>query len=173
MNNARPDAQVTRSPDAATCNLSVLDIVGYLIDLAKLNEEEKTGNPELSRGLRHLAKALRRYRDYPLSELTDVLGGKSSQSNRPKRAPVKTKLTLPSDLEDIQISEAERILKNEGYTKQQVVELGFSRFGISRSLLTRLSKEDAVISVQAALEHEKSLDVIAREARRSGVVRVS
>lgn len=173
MNEAQPDVQARLSLDAATCNLSVLDIVGYLMDLAKLNEEEKTGNPELSKGLRHLAKALRRYGDCPLSDLKNVLRGTPSQSNGPKRASVKTKLTLPSDLEDIHISEAESILNNEGYTKQQVVELGFSRFGISRAMLMRLSKEEAVASVQAALEHEKSLDVIAREARRSGAVRVS
>ena len=173
MRKGQPDSEARLSPDTSTCNLSVSDIVGYLTDLAKLNEEEKTGNPELSKGLRHLARALRRYGDCPLPGLADALKGKSSPSNGSKRALVKATLTLPSDLEDAQISNVERILQNEGYTKRQVAEIGFRRFGLSRSMLTRLSKEEAVASVLAALEHEKSLDVIAREARRSGRVRVS
>jgi hypothetical protein len=83
----------------------------------------------------------------------------------------KAKSVLPAELESISQEYVERILDDESYNKQQVVELGVRRFGISRSKLERLRKEHAQDSVRAALEHEKSLDVISMEARRGGKAR--
>ena len=153
--------------------LLVKDIVRHLSGLAKLYEEGKTGNPELGKGLRQVAHVLRPFADYPVTELTDIIARKEmpflADSRAPSRGP---KLVLPTELEALSQDDIERILNDDRYTKQQIAELGFRRFGISRSKLESLRKEDARASVRAALNHEKSLDVIAREARKAGKARV-
>lgn len=75
-------------------------------------------------------------------------------------------------LESLSQDEVAQILDDPSSAKQQVAELGFRRFGISRAKLERLSKQAARDAVRAALEHEKSLDVISREASKSGQARL-
>ena len=76
-------------------------------------------------------------------------------------------------LESLSQEEVAQILDDPGSPKQLVAELGFRRFGMSRAKLERLSKQAARDSVRAALEHEKSLDAISRQARKSGAARRS
>ena len=158
------------TPDASEGQVLVDDIVRYLSGLARLHSEEKTGNSQLSRGLRHLVRALRPYSDSPVSELSVALARKVDPTNV-KATPRRRHATLPAELESLGQSEIERILEDESFTKQQVAELGSRRFGISRSKLERLRKVDALKSVRAALEHELSLDVISEEARKGGMAR--
>ena len=150
----------------------VIDIVGYLSGLAKLHEAEKTGNMGLSTGLRHLAEALRPYADAPVSELPETLKqfGIKKSSKRPSS---KLKAMLPDKLESLSHGEVEGVLDNDSYTKEQIAELGVKRFGISKSKLVRLRKKDAQDSIRAALENEKALEVISREARISGRARTA
>ena len=150
----------------------VVDIVGYLSGLAKLHEAEKTGNMELSVGLRHLAEALRPYADAPVSELPETLK-QSGIKKSSKRSMSRAKATLPDRLESLSHGEIEGVLDNDSYTKDQIAELGVKRFGISKSKLVRLRKKDARDSIRAALENERALDVIAREARVSGRARTA
>ena len=58
------------------------------------------------------------------------------------------------------------MLNCDEYTKTQIIEIGTRRFRIPQSRLARASKKDALMSVAAALDHERSLEVIAREAGR-------
>ena len=171
MSNGQFKLQIEPAPDVPENQLLVADVVRYLSGLAKLHEEDKTGNPELSKGLRHVAHALRPYADCPVAELTDAIKKKPSSAVKAKTASSKAKSVLPPELEYIGHADVERILDDESYNKQQIVELGVRRFGISRSKLERLRKEHAQDSVRAALEHEKSLDVISMEARRGGKAR--
>ena len=159
-------------PDVPENQLLVADVVRYLLGLAKLHEHDKTGNRELSEGLRCVAQVLRPYANCSVIGLSDTIKKKSSAVNS-KISSNKAESVLPSELESISQEDIERILDDESYTKQQVAELGARRFGISRSKLERLRKKDAQDSVRAALEHEKSLDVISREASRGGKARSS
>ena len=168
MRNSQSRFRDDSTPDAQ--EVLVDDIVRYLSGLATLHSEEKTGNPKLSRGLRHLARALRPYSNSPISELSVALSQKVGPSNV-RAAPRRPQAKLPTDLESLGQSEIERILKDDRYTKQQVAELGSRRFGISRSKLERLRKADALQSIRVALEHELSLDVISEEARKGGMAR--
>ena len=170
MRNSQFRSRRTPTSDTQEKGVSVDDIVRYLSGLARLHAQEKTGNPELSRGLRHLARALRPYADSPISELRSTLGQETGSSRAPT-ASRKHQATLPTDLESLCQEDVEKILEDESYTKQQVAELGARRFGMSRSELARLRKEDALQLIRAALGHERSLDVISEEARRGGRAR--
>ena len=145
--------------------LAVSDIVKYLRRLARFQEDSRTGNVELSRGLRQLCSALGPYNDRQLFELSDALKAVSGRREATRSFPVKADVRLPSNLESLSHKDLETILANERHTKKQLVELGFRRFGISRSRLDRLRKSEAKDSVRSALEHEKSLEAISRAAR--------
>ena len=170
MRNNHPMLLTQSKPNAEESPVLVIDIVGYLTGLAKLHEAEKTGNLELSAGLRYLAEALRPYADAPVSELPATLKQTALRGNS-KRSSARPKATLPDELEFLGQMEVEGILNNDSYTKNQIAELGVRRFGISRSKLSRLRKREAQESIRAALENERALDVIAREARISGRAR--
>lgn len=154
--------------------LLVRDVVRHLSGLAKLYADKKTGNPKLSEGLRQVSDALRPYSTYPVHELVHTLKeSKHLALDGHKTSARKKQTPLPSNLEGLRKKDIENILSDESYTKIQIAELGFRRFGIPRATLVRLRKEDALMSVRTALENEKSLDVISQVARRSGKTRAS
>lgn len=156
--------------DAHENRILVRDVVRHLSGLAKLHADENVGNLALSEGLRQIAKALRPYATCPVDELDSALREMRVAQKRP---PKKVNATLPPNLESIDKDSIAKVLSDENYTKAQIAELGFQRFGISRSMLARLSKEDALRSIRTALENEKSLDVISQVARESGKARAS
>ena len=82
-------------------------------------------------------------------------------------------MALPPNLESLAQPDIEKILDDDRFTKSQIIEVGAERFGIPKSKLARSCKQDAVGSVRAALDHERSLELISAEARRSGENRSS
>lgn len=163
---SKPPKKLTDEPRES--RLLVADVARYLSGLARLHEDEKTGNIELSEGLKCVAQALRRYANYPALELSDAIKKNLPSARRSATALGQSASILPLELESIGQEDIGRILDGEGYTKQQLAELGFRRFGISRSKLERLPKKETLDSIRAALEHEKSLDAISMEASRGG-----
>ena len=78
---------------------------------------------------------------------------------------------LPANLESLPLNEVEKILNNRDYIKAQLAELGEKRFGISRSELLRRGRGGVLGSIHVALENERTLKIIAQEARRVGALR--
>lgn len=171
MRNGLIKPQKSQTYEADEDQLLVADVVRHLLGLAKLYDVDKTGNTKLGEGLRIVAHALRPYSDCMVLELADAIKTKAPTRRSRKTPATKAKAQLPPTLESISQESIEEILKDGSYTKQQIAELGVRRFGISRSKLERLRKEEARESVRAAQEHEKSLDVISMEARRGGKTR--
>ena len=160
-------------PDVHHTPILVGDVAQYLSGLAKLHRQDKTGNIDLSNGLQELSNALRPYANYPIAELSNAIMAKTAPQSVPKTAPRKAKVELPSDLQSASQMDVEKMLDNDDYTKQQIAELGFQRFGISKSMLQRLRKEEAKRSVLSALDNERTLDVISQMARKAGKARAS
>lgn len=166
------ELQSPENPGAEHMEESLLigDLIPYLSRLAALHKEDKTGNPVLSNGLRQMARALRPHANLSVAEFADLV---RSISDRSKSSPRKEKAALPPNLESLSWSEIEKILDDDEFTKSQIAEVGTARFGISRSRLKHSSRQDALESIRAALDHEKSLEFISEEARRSGEGRLS
>ena len=162
-----PESPGTKHPEEF---LLIGDLIRYLSRLAALNKEDKTGNPVLSDGLKQMARALRPHADLSVAEFADLV---RSISDRSRSSPRKEKAALPSNLESLSWSEIEKILDDDEFTKSQIAEVGTARFGISRSKLMGTSRQGALESMRAALDHEKSLEFISEEARRSGENRLS
>ena len=147
-------------------HLVVGDLIHYLSHLAKLHGDDKTGNPKLREGLQELVKVLRPYTRRSILDLAGAL----REPKRPCRhgsSSGRAKESLPADLETIPCDRIENII-NRKYSKVQLVELGVRRFGISQSKLVSLDRDGVLASIRSALDHERSLDVISREARRGG-----
>ena len=177
MKNGQSKLSLKSFPDTPESQLLVSDVARYLSGLAKLQDGDKTGNPALSAGLRAVAQALRPFAHCPAAELPAAIKQKNAPAIGSKMPAAEVKADFPPEkaaaLESLSQEEVAQILDDPGCAKQLVAELGFRRFGISRAKLERLSKQAARDSVRAALEHEKSLDAISRQARKSGEARRS
>lgn len=146
--------------------LLIGDLVKHLARLAAVEQNERTGNPSLSNGLTLLVNCLKRHRSRPVSDLAELrLERYDGSRNRQARKPA---LELPDRLDSLDCDQVIAILENERYQKKQLIELGERRLGIPRSSLSRLKRTDAIASIRAALDNERSLDAIGRHARLAG-----
>ena len=153
-------------------DILVGDLAKYLVRWANLQGDERTGNQGVSEGLRLLAASLRPHRSRPISDLADLrMTGKDERSRR--RGERKPAFELPSDLETVTLESVTEIVGNANVQKKQLIELAGCRFGIPASRLSRLKREDAIASIEAAVEHESSLAAIERNARLAGKRRVA
>lgn len=148
------------------------DIVRYLSRLSNLNKDSEYGNIELSKGLKKLASALRPHSQMPILKIGDVIN-KSITSDQTKELPKKPKVELPPYLDSLSDEKIDEIINESDFTKDQLIELGYRRFGIPKAKLMRSNKDSVIESVRAAFDHEKSLGVISQEARRGGEERSS
>ena len=171
MSSSLPKPDIHEGSDVQRSALKVRDLVRFLSALAKLYGNDRTGNAEMSEGLRQLARALRAHADRSVHDVVDVLRPQQRVDRRTSMARAET--MLPQDLSSISSGEIERILSDGSYRKAQLVELGVRRFGIPHSKLVRLNRSAVQESIRAALDHERSLVVISQEARRTGTNRAS
>ena len=178
MKNGQQKSEAEAKPDTQETPILVGDVAQYLSGLAKLHRQNKTGNIGLSNGLQELSNALRPYAEYPVAELSNAIKIQNASPSVPKTASRKAtahrvRMALPTNLESVSQSDIEEILDNDHYTKQQIAELGFRRFGISNPMHPRLPKEAARRSVRSAMDNERTLDVISKMARKAGKARAS
>ena len=166
--NIKPQGPKDNDDNGQISNgLLVGDMLRYLSRLADMQRDARTGNPSVGDGLRRLVKALQPHRARTVEDLPALLSSiGSSRSLKPR--PKKTQVPLPENLAALECDEVERVLGDEKYLKSQIVELGASRFSISRSKLTKLPKPDAIASIRAALDHERSLAAISNQAHIAG-----
>lgn len=152
--------------------LRIEDLVRYLVQLAKINEDPRIGNIELSSGILSVAEYLRPYSRKPIKDLGVILS-REAGSDFILREQRRLKIDLPEDLKNVPVEVVCNIINDDNFTKNQIVDLGFERFGIPKSKLSRLNKQAVIEAIQSALNHENSLDVISFEARRGGEKRSS
>ena len=147
------------------------DIVRYLSALVRLHRVDKTGNIPMSTALSHLVDVLRPYSALPMSEAVAAFPT-TQRKTKHDQSPDQGDTIFPDQLETLSSSDVEQMLDGD-HTKDKLAEIGARRFGMSRSKLRRLRKDDAREAIRAALAHEVSLDVISQEARSGGIARAS
>lgn len=145
--------------------LLIGDLARHLARLAAVEQDKRTGNPSLSKGLTLLANCLRRHKSRPV---TDLSGLRLEQCVPQVRKARKPRLELPDQLDTLNWDQVVAILEDEGYQKKQLIELGEKRLGIPPSRLLRLKRADAITSIRAALDNERTLAAIGRHARLAG-----
>jgi hypothetical protein len=138
------------------------DLGRYLKSLALLNRDPRLGNVELSDALMSLGKALMETKSPSLERVIhDIAHGEQGIL---REFPAFSSLTL----EDVR-----GYLDSPTTAKGELVIIGADRFGIARSRLEKLPREEVVNTLRAALQHEESLNIISEEAKRGGQLRSS
>lgn len=177
MKNGQSKLNLKPMPDLPEGQLLVSDVAKYLTGLAKLQDSDQTGNPALSAGLRAVAQALRPFAHCLAAELPEAIKRQKVPATGSKVVASEIKTEFPPEttaaLESLSLAAVTQILDDPGSAKPLVAELGFRRFGLSRAALKRLSKQAARDAVRSALENERIIEVISREARKSGEARRS
>ena len=163
----KPGSGIADGIDSEMRDIVVDDILRCLSAVAEIQRDTRTGNAAFARAIRIFADALKPHRSLPIPDLIELIAGLSAPKG-PERSQRRPPVELPSDLTKLPEPAVERVLADDRYLKSQLAELGFQRFGISRSRLCRLTKIEAVEAIRGALEHERSLDVIAQQAETAG-----
>lgn len=141
--------------------LTPRDLAKFLHRLARVYADPRMGNPPLSAALDSLADALKSGQP----DLKAAISASAPIPHRPKQDR--------ADLAKLSFDEAEAILRDEKQARSDLIQLGLHRLGIPRSRLLRMSREAIVEAMRSALEHERSLAIIASEAQRGGSERRS
>ena len=144
--------------------LSAAEVGKYLKKLAELHRDRNFGNTKLTSSLTDLANFLLKSRDCSVKEALE----------NPKVNKTSASYEIQSlSFDDLSYDETIKIIVKESSTKEQLSTLGEIRFGISKSSLKKLSKEDLKRELLSALEHEKSIEIISEGARNDGANRRS
>jgi len=170
-----PERRPTPSPSPGRNDpavpVRVADVAKYLLRTADLHKDAKSGNPAFGDELRRFAKSLGPCAKLSLDEFADTVKTRSTGKHRAAPSKAQPVVELPANLESLSLNEVEKILNNRDYIKAQLAELGEKRFGISRSELLRRGRGGVLGSIRIALENERTLNIIAQEARRVGALR--
>lgn len=165
---ARMAAAAPRVPDRA--------LAAFLDDLARVYRSKETGNLPLANSLHLLAKSVRRRSLQPLEdgEAGSVTGEKAIKgAGRPKSS---NPAPRPLDAEVLAKLSQEQVLaflRDQTKSKNELLDLAAARFSIPVSQLKRLKAEEVRDTIEAALHHEHSIDILSVESRKDGASRSS
>lgn len=148
--------------------LLVEEIRQHLIGWANVLRSERTGNPTLSKELRFLAKILKPHGALTIKALSVLMANVSHSPPTAKAGGARPRKELPKDMKALGCDQVNLILDDEGYLKKQIVDLGATRFGIPRGKLNSLPRQSAIASIRAAMDHERSLAALGRQAQIAG-----
>ena len=113
--------------------LSAAEVGKYLKKLAELHRDRNFGNTKLTSSLTDLANFLLKSRDCSVKEALE----------NPKVNKTSASYEIQSlSFDDLSYDETIKIIVKESSTKEQLSTLGEIRFGISKSSLKKLSKEE-------------------------------
>lgn len=137
--------------------ITAADVGRFLKLQAAALRDPRTGNPRMAQALTELASKLIAEKFSPVEKAAQKFmdhGGFEPEDD--------------IDFSVLSIDEVRNALTNEALTRGHLIILGTERFGIARSRLEKLSREEIVRIVSAANHHEESLGIISEEARRGG-----
>lgn len=137
-------------------------LADFLTRWAALYESRVFGNPPLSVALNELADCVRR--GIPYGE---------RQSDLFSEQPTTQPTADFEFLRELDRQAVERFIADETKTKDELIDLAAARFSISRSQLKRMKIADVRQTINSALLHESSLEILSEEAKRIGSSRSS
>ena len=149
--------------------LSAKDLARFLRELSALHNNFQTGNPALSAALGQLAKVIQRHPSVRLSEL--LPGIVYAPEARKPKAKSPSKYLVGIDLAFLELARVKELISQKQLTKEDLVHIGSTRFGIPSSGLRRQTRSAVLDAVDMALRNEESLAIISREANRQGHLR--
>lgn len=151
--------QLTHDSQSSISSSALAD---FLVQLATLYASPVFGNPALATALQELAETVRR------RSPSDTRDNRLSDEGRPKQSTADLELLRGLDHESIR-----RFISDETKSKAELIDLAAARFSIPMSQLKRMKVADVRQTINSALLHESSIDILSEEAKRNGKNRSS
>jgi uncharacterized protein with von Willebrand factor type A (vWA) domain len=131
------------------------DVGRYLRHLAALHRDPLTGNVAMSDALQEIASVLMSAKASPAHKALEdfMTQGKFEFEDN-------------MDLRSISLEKVREILARSDLTKLDLTTVGTVRFGIAKSRMNRVSRDEIVRMISSAVQHEESLAIISGEAQR-------
>lgn len=145
----------------------VNDLIDLLRRLAAVYTNPRLGNPSVANALEKISRALLKFKGCDFDEIVPRFSIRvSNHSNRKASAQLSRLSNV--DVVSLKLREVRNLLADGQLSKVDLVHLGTTRFGLSRSGLQRMSVVSVVEAVETAMRNEESLDVISSQAARQG-----
>jgi hypothetical protein len=151
------------SPDQTAADvsrgISQQELGKFLLKLADLYASPELGNPALANALYELATLVKR------GELMKTRGKKTQEKE--------LSLDQVNELKILDHEAIRAFLADESKTKADLFSLASARFSIPISQLKRMKNAEVKQTINAALLHESSIEILSEEAGRDGANRKS
>ena len=147
---------------ASARGISAEDVGRFLRQYASAIKDQRTGNPAMAEALLNLSTILI---DAKLATVETAAQKFMDQGAFAFDDEI--------DFGDLSTTAVAEALSDPTLSRAHLVILGAERFGIARSRLEKLPREEVVRLILAAIQHEESLGIISEEARRGGQSRSS
>ncbi|MFE3837559.1 hypothetical protein [Pseudogemmobacter sonorensis] len=131
------------------------DVGRYLKHLAALHRDPLTGNVAMSDALQEIASILIAAKAVPAAKAINEF----MEQN-------KFDFEEELDFQSLSLEKVREILARTDLTKSDLISVGTERFGIAKSRMDRVSRDEIVKMISSAVQHEESLAIISEEAQR-------
>lgn len=136
-------------------HITAADVGRYLKHLAAINRDPLTGNVAMSDALNEIAAILIAAKAAPA---TKTLENFTEQR--------KFDFEEEFDCQTLPLEKVREIIERPDLTKSDLATIGTERFGIAKSRMDRVPREEIVKMIASAMQHEESLNIISEEAKR-------
>jgi hypothetical protein len=127
----------------------------YLKHLATLNRDPLTGNEAMSDALNELATILIAAKAAPVTKAIEKFIEHS-----------KFNFEEEFDFKTLPLAKVHEVLARPNLSKSDLATIGTERFGIAKSRMDRVPRDEIIKMIVSAMQHEESLNIISEEAQR-------
>lgn len=143
------------TPQSRRRHITAADVGRYLKHLAALNRDPLTGNVAMSDALTEIAKVLIAAKSEPAQKVLEKFTDQS-----------KFEFEEELDFQALPLENVREILARPDLTKLDLAIIGTERFGIAKSRMDRVPRDEIIKMIASAMQHEESLTIISEEAQR-------
>jgi hypothetical protein len=161
MNTFFPENSNNNSRETLSKKPSVEDVVLLLRQFSKLLELAESRKPELAIEILKLANILARYKEKTIDEVLEGLT--LAQKKRPATKTLQSKIS-ESQVQSLTLDQIESLLEKEDLDKSDLISIGVSRFGLSKSELLKTKKTSISEVIKTSISNLKAIDIIGKQA---------
>ena len=139
----------------------LIEFIRLIKNIEKLYSEDLGNNPDLVKFLKQFTRVLELYKGYSTEEFLTIL--KSPKAG--KITDLKNKeILINIDINKLSFIDLRKLLENPTISKEELLELGEKRLGISKGSNRRLNKEHLKELIESTIKNVETLDVIEYKA---------
>lgn len=136
-------------------HITAADVGRYLKHLAALHRDPLTGNVGMSDALSEIAAILIAAKAAPAAKVIENFIEQS-----------RFDFEEEFDFQTLPLEKVRELLSRPDLTKSDLATIGAERFGIAKSRMDRVPREEIIKTIASAMQHEESLSIISKEAQR-------